>query len=93
MTNDPMPKSTFSSFSAAFADEDRLGRYGTDKPPSIIVGTELQTNYPGAGNVDPVPDEPLISTIEEMTPVGTQQEIQKSLERLRKAEKDDPGAA
>jgi hypothetical protein len=83
---DPMPKSTFQSFSEAFADEDRLGRFGTDKPPAIIVGTSPTTNYPGAGLVDPVPDEPPLGFVEVLQPVGTASEVQASIDKLRKDE-------
>jgi hypothetical protein len=92
MTKDPLPKSTFASFTEAFADEDRLGRFGTDKLPAQIIGTAPQPNYPGAGNVDPVPnEEPLNYSVDQMTPVGTHKEIQASIDRLQKP--DDPEAA
>jgi hypothetical protein len=84
------PPTTFASFAAAFADEDRLGRFGTDKLPAQIIGTAPTPNYPG----DPVPDElPLGFSVEEIgPPVGTAAEVKASIDRLR-AKPEDDGAA
>jgi hypothetical protein len=95
MTNkDPMPKPTFASFAEAFtAAEDQVDRFKVDKRPTIIVGTSPATNYPGPGNVDPVPnEEPLGYSVDQMTPVGTHEEIQASIDRLRKSEDDGKAA-
>jgi hypothetical protein len=90
MTKDPMPKPTFASFAEAFAEEDRIGRYGTDKPPVQIVGTAPVPNYPGRDQEDPVgPEPPLgLAVGDHPEPVGTFQEIQASIDRLRKPDDD-----
>jgi hypothetical protein len=92
---DPLPKTTFQSFSEAFADEDRLGRFGVDKAAPQIVGATPVTNYPGAGNVDLVPTEPSLGLAvgDHPEPVGTYQEIQASINKLRAKPEDDPEAA
>jgi hypothetical protein len=80
---DPMPKPTFSSFAEAFKDEDRGGRFKPEQA-TIIVGTTPITNYKGAGQVDPVPDEPPLGYRDEMQPVGTAAEVKAPIDRLRK---------
>jgi hypothetical protein len=93
-TKDPLPKTTFASFAEAFsAAEDQVDRLKVGKAQTIIVGASPVTNYPGANNVDLVGQEPPlgIAVGDHPEPVGTFQEIQKSIDRLKP--EDDPEAA
>jgi hypothetical protein len=98
MTKDPLPKTTFSTFAEAFADEDRGGRF---KPETAthVIGTTPVPKYPelpasSPSHHDVVPDErPLGFSVEQMEPVGTAVEVQKSIDQLRKREDDPPEAA
>jgi hypothetical protein len=38
---DMLPKTTFASFAAAFADEDRGGRFKTEQPTQVIGSTPI----------------------------------------------------
>jgi hypothetical protein len=94
---DSMPKTTFSTFAEAFADEDRGGRFKPEQATHVI-GTTPIPKYPelpasSPSHHDVVPDEPPLGfSVDEMTPVGSQQEIQASIEKLR-AKPEDPEAA
>jgi hypothetical protein len=89
---DPLPKTTFQSFSEAFADQDRGGRFKPETATHVIGSTPIP-KYPGAGQEDVVGPEPAlgIAVGDHPEPVGTFQEIQKSIERLKP--EDDPEAA
>jgi hypothetical protein len=94
---DLLPKTTFASFASAFTDEDRGGRFKPETQTHIIGSTPIP-KYPelpasSPSHHDVVPDEPPLGfSVEEMTPVGSHQEIQASIDRLR-AKPEDPDAA
>jgi hypothetical protein len=94
---DTMPKTTFASFAEAFADEDRGGRFKPETRTHVI-GSAPIPKYPelpasSPSHHDPVPDErPLGYSIDEMQPLGTEAEVQASIDRLQKKPEDD-GAA
>jgi hypothetical protein len=86
---DLLPKTCFSSFAAAFAEEDRGGRFKTEQPTQII-GTAPIPKYPGAGQVDPVGQEPPLGVDLSAAPiVGEPHEVQASIDRLQKKPEDD----
>jgi hypothetical protein len=86
---DRMPKTTFQSFSEVFADEDRGGRYKPETSTHVIGSTPIP-KYPelpasSPSHHDPVPNEaPLGFSIDAMEPLGTEAEVQASIDRLRK---------
>jgi hypothetical protein len=90
---DLLPKTTFSTFAEAFADEERGGRFKTDRPTQII-GSAPVPNYPGAGQEDPCGMEPPLGLDLSAAPiVGEAHEVRASIERLQKKPEDDPEAA
>lgn len=93
MTND-LPKTTFASFAAAFADEDRRGRFKPETATHVIGSTPIP-KYPelpasSPSHHDVVPDEPPLGySVDEMQPLGTAAEIQASIDKLQKPEEPE----
>jgi hypothetical protein len=85
-------KSTYASFAEAFLDEERGGRFKAVNQ-TTMVGADAIPKYPaGPFRDDPVGQElPLGYSVEEHEPVGTEKEIQASIEKLGAADVS-PGA-
>jgi hypothetical protein len=90
---DLLPKTTLSTFAEAFADEERGGRFKTEQPTHVIGSTPIP-KYPelpasSPSHHDVVPDEPPLGfSVEQLEPLGTEAEIEASINKLTKPEVD-----
>jgi hypothetical protein len=84
---DLLPKTTFASFAEAFADEDRGGRFKPETATHVIGSTAGPPRYPASSpsHQDQTGQEPSLGySIDEMQPLGTEAEVQASIDKLRK---------
>jgi hypothetical protein len=84
---DSMPKTTFATFAEAFADEERGGRFKTDRP-TLVIGSTPIPNYPGAGQEDLAGQEPPLGYVDAAPIVGEPHEVRASIDRLQKKSED-----
>ncbi|MGA8698338.1 MAG: hypothetical protein WB689_31780 [Xanthobacteraceae bacterium] len=75
-------KSTYATFTEAFADEDRGGRFKTGQPTTVVGATSVP-NYPTgpAWRADPTGVEPPLNySVDALEPCGEAHEVRQSLE-------------